>query len=88
MKHEFCLLKQESQKMTLMSAACQYKRHKTLDMKVEVSSDQPQFANVNIFWDTRRQIQSMVREYLIIFLPSYDLRIVLFVQLCRFFYSV
>lgn len=76
MKHEFCLMKQEPQKMTLMSAACQYKRHKTLDMKVEVNPDEPQFANVNIFWDARRHIQSVVRIYLIISLPTFDFRII------------
>lgn len=62
MKHEVCVMKQDRQKMTLMSVSCQFKRHKTLDMKVEVDPEHSHFANVNIFWDTRRQIQSVVSE--------------------------
>lgn len=62
MKQEFCLMKQESQKLTLMSVQSQFKRYKTADMKIEIDANEPQFANVEIFWDAKRQIQSVVNK--------------------------
>lgn len=58
-KQEFCFLKQDSKKMTLMSVQSQYKRYKTADVKIEIDPEEPNFANIDIMWDARRQFQAM-----------------------------
>lgn len=67
MKHEVCVLKDDDQKMTLLSAQAHYQQRKSLDLSIQIDKQEAKFANIAMNWDARSFRQCLVNIHSISF---------------------